>query len=239
MPKDSVITLPVNEIEATSATQVRVRIDPVAVAEYAEALTNGAIFPPIVCYAEEGSERYILADGFHRLAAYTEAGIDEIEVELRQGGMGEALDFALGANSQHGIRRTSADKRHAVMMALKDPRHKKKTLRDIADLCRVSHETVRYLKQEKNQEKRVSKIDKPPAKEPADGNEQKNVRPAPTQEEIDKRDMLDACNVINSFPYTGYDGVSKMELDSDDYKTMSNAADWLDSALAAMGEQDD
>lgn len=229
--------LPPDEIEATGATQVRVRISPELVQDYQEALSNGAIFPPIICFAEEGSERYILADGFHRLQAHLNFGAEAIQVEMHDGGVGEALDYALSANEGHGARRTSADKRHAVQMALKDPRHKDRSIRDIADLCRVSKSLVHDIKQEQNKDKRqVSEKDSKGNKEPAAGNERQTREP-PSQEEIDKAELMEACGVINRFPYSGAEAIDRMGLGPDEYQTLNNAADWLDGALAPMGTE--
>ena len=58
------IELPINEIEATAATQVRAKIDPEVVDEYAAAMKRGDKFPRGVVFSERGSHRYILADGF-------------------------------------------------------------------------------------------------------------------------------------------------------------------------------
>ena len=97
--------LQLDEIEATAATQVRVRLDSGVIDEYANAIRDGAAFPPLVVFAENGSQRYILADGFHRLQAAQKVGKDSIGVKLHEGGMHEALMFALSANAEHGIRR--------------------------------------------------------------------------------------------------------------------------------------
>lgn len=234
---DDARPLRVDEIEATSATQVRVRINDELVSEYAEDMKNGAIFPPLVCFAEQGSSRYILADGFHRLAAAVRAELKEIPVKLHEGSLGDALDHALGANATNGARRSSADKRHAVQLALKDPRHQKLTLREVAELCVVSKSLVHDIKQEANQKAQAKKAGTTGKEEP-DGNA-RPTRPPPTQEEIDKQSLLLACSVINGFTFTGYDAVTKLGLGDDEYKAMSNAADWLDSALAPMGEGND
>ena len=41
----------------------------------------------------------------------------EIEAEVREGGFNEALKYALHANAEHGLRRTNADKWHALEVA--------------------------------------------------------------------------------------------------------------------------
>ena len=51
--------------------------------------------------------------------------------------------FALGANTTHGIRRSNRDKINAVKLALKDPQILELTQQQIADICRVSRETVK------------------------------------------------------------------------------------------------
>ena len=56
-----------DQIEATDATQVRTKLSKEAIDDYCEAIKNGAQMPPVDVYAEKGSKRYIMADGFHRL----------------------------------------------------------------------------------------------------------------------------------------------------------------------------
>ena len=102
-------TLAIDNIEATAATQVRVRLDRHTIEEYQEALENGAEMPPLLVFREANSERYILADGFHRLYAMVNLGWDKVVCEVRYGRMVDALREALGANQAHGLRRTNAD----------------------------------------------------------------------------------------------------------------------------------
>ena len=59
----------------------------------------------------------VLADGFHRVRAYQQAGRDEIEADVYQGGPAEALWFALGANRAHGQRLNDGDKQRAIELA--------------------------------------------------------------------------------------------------------------------------
>jgi len=230
--------LPVEEIEATAATQVRVRIDPSVIAEYAEDMKNGAIFPPITVFAEKGSERYILADGFHRLAAAEKAKLTEISVDKLTGGLHDALLFALKANSQNGLRRSNADKAHAVDMALKDPAIGKLSLRDIADVCCVSPDTVRLKRQAMNETAAAKK-----AKNPAQVSESDNhsadkdannnvttLRPtksAPTQGMVDKSECDGYVDGVRAFPYSGFEAPERMGLTKKDLERYEYAADWL------------
>jgi ParB-like chromosome segregation protein Spo0J len=112
------------------------------VAEYAEAMDAGAKFPPIVVFND--GTRYLAADGFHRIHAARKLGATKIECDIRSGGKPEALKFALSCNAHHGLRRTNADKRHAVELALREfPK-----LSDIAigDLCLVGRLLVAEIR---------------------------------------------------------------------------------------------
>ena len=88
------------------------------VQDYADALTNGAEFPPVVVF-HDGAD-YWLADGFHRLLAHEKAGLVDILADVRQGTKRDALLFAIGANASHGLPRTNKDKRRAVEFLLRD-----------------------------------------------------------------------------------------------------------------------
>ena len=219
-------TLRCDEIEATSATQGRARIDPMVMEDYARDMKNGAIFPPCVVFAESGSERYIMADGFHRIAACGYAGIETIECEVREGGLGDALDHCYSANAQNGMRRTNADKIHVVRLVLKDPRHATKSLREIAELCRVSHKLVRQLKLEINEQKEAQKAKKDEKVSTVDSNKRPS-KPPPTQAEVDRMDFMAAISVVRSFPFAGAQAPESMELTENDYKAINAAAEWL------------
>ena len=125
-----------------AGTQIRAAIDQQVVADYAEAMTNGAQFPPIVLF-HDGNQHY-LADGFHRFMAAQRNAFADIDAEVRPGTKEDAVWFALGANSQHGKPLTKADKSHAVALALQawpDRLHK-----DIAAQIGCSNELVSKVK---------------------------------------------------------------------------------------------
>ncbi len=141
--------LPVAEIEATAATQVRVGPPNAAIVkDYGEAMLAGQIFRSIIVYAEKGSKRYLLADGFQRLAAAKAIGHETISCIVKEGGVREALEFALSANDDHGLRRNNKDKRNAVRIALVDPEWTKWSQTDIARLCRVSDKLVAKVRED-------------------------------------------------------------------------------------------
>ena len=110
-------TLALEKLVTDAGTQVRAEISDYIVTEYADALREGARFPPVVVFRANGAD--LLADGFHRVRAYQRAERDEIEADVYEGGPDEALWFALGANRAHGQRLSEGDKRRAIEVAYK------------------------------------------------------------------------------------------------------------------------
>ena len=109
--------LAVEDLLTDTGTQIRSEISEYIVAEYVEALGDGARFPPVVIFRSNDGD--ILADGFHRVRAYQDAQRDEIEADVYQGDQKNALWFALGANRAHGQRLSGDDKRRAIEIAYK------------------------------------------------------------------------------------------------------------------------
>lgn len=141
-------SLPVSQIRRDGGTQVRIAQNQFTIDEYAEKMVAGAIFPPVVVFFD-GSE-YWLADGFHRINAAIQAGIDHINVDIKDGDKRDAILYAVGANSSHGLRRTNEDKRNAVLLLLNDPVWVKWSNYEIARACAVSESLVRSLRLERS-----------------------------------------------------------------------------------------
>lgn len=229
--------LAIDNILASAATQVRKKLDKDTIDEYTEALKNGAIFPPLVVFAEKESDRYILADGFHRHHAYVNAEIPKCEVEVREGNLHDALLFALQANDEHGLRRTNADKVNAVEMAFKDPEISQLQIIQIADICRVNERTVRRLRDnwDLNIGKRKKSNKKGKGQEP-DPKDVRPTRPAPTQAETERDELRAALSAIKAFPYGGEDAV-KLDLNKDDTADLEYAAAWCSHAVLMLRRQ--
>jgi len=149
-------SLKISEIRMDAGTQIRVRIDDATVKEYAEAYRDGAKFPPVVVF-HDGSEN-ILADGFHRVWGAKAAGLVDVLADVRRGSRVDALKYALGANAVHGLKRTNADKRRAVELALKE--FSNLSDRAIAEMCCVSHNFVGDVRRQ------LSSDDSCPSKNP-------------------------------------------------------------------------
>ena len=125
-------------IEMDTSIQCRASIDTATVSEYAERMTEGDAFPPVIVYGTSG--RCWIADGWHRIMAANQIGLLDIEATVTPGGRIDALKAALAANAAHGIRRTNQDKRRAVEIALRE--FGKLSSRQIAELCGVSTDMV-------------------------------------------------------------------------------------------------
>jgi hypothetical protein len=138
------VKLKIDLLRDDGGTQPRAKIDESVVAEYAEAMRGGAQFPPVVAFYD-GSE-YWLADGFHRGTAAALAGLEEIEVDVRQGNKRDAILFSVGVNSAHGLRRTNEDKRRAVLRLLEDEEWGQWSDREIARRCNVGPPLVAELR---------------------------------------------------------------------------------------------
>ena len=134
----------VEHIEYDSENQARERLDQETVAEYAQAMEDGADLPPIVCY-HDGST-YWLADGFHRYHAARKRGEKLLDAQVIKGSRDDARWHAAGANTQHGLKRSPADKRRAVRLALE----LRPSLSDraIAQHCGVAVMTVGAVRRE-------------------------------------------------------------------------------------------
>jgi len=133
--------LPLDQIHIDGGTQPRVAIDEQIVAEYAELYASGADLPPVTVFFD--GVVYWLADGFHRYHASRRAGRDEIPVEVHDGLLRDAILYSVGANAAHGLRRTNADKRKAVLTLLEDDEWSGWTNCEIARRCGVNEKTVR------------------------------------------------------------------------------------------------
>lgn len=132
------------DIRLDKDLQSRAYISEDTVAEYAEHMKDGAVFPPLTVFFD--SVYYWLTDGYHRYYGYKKVGIEDIEVEVINGTRRDAILYSLGANSKHGLPRTNDDKRKAVMTLLDDMEWCEWSDREIARACGVSNMTVSRIK---------------------------------------------------------------------------------------------
>ncbi len=224
------------QVEATAATQIRTMLHKDVIDAYAEDIKNGAKFPPIDVFCEEGAERWILSDGFHRLYSHIHAEKEHIEVEVHVGGMHEALMHALSANRTHGLRRSNADKINGVKLALKDAEISQHTQQEIADLVGVTRETVNRISRRQTLDDNDG-VDGSPGKPEANKPEnQRPTKPEPTQEEIERGELRVAVGMIMALPYPGEDTL-KLALTPDDVANLEAVSTWTAAAVIAYRSQ--
>ena len=125
-----------NQLTIDGGTQSRVKIIQEAVDEYAESLKGGARFPPVLVYYD--GIKYYLTDGFHRYFAHQKAGIRDIEVQIVNGTLRDAILRSFSVNSENGRHRSNEDKRNAVQAMLNDFEWQFWNNNEIAKACRVS-----------------------------------------------------------------------------------------------------
>ena len=166
--------LKLSEIVTDAGTQVRAGLNEATVTDYAEALADGAKFPPVIVFHD--GDRYIAADGFHRIHAAVRNGATQIECDVRKGNKSDALKFALGCNVHHGLRRTNADKRHAVELAVKE--FGKFSDSTLAEICAVNRELVAEVRKINLLDS--SRLTPPPTRIGLDGRERR-LPPPPMQ----------------------------------------------------------
>lgn len=131
-----------------SRTQQRAAIKPENVEEYADLMTNGTKFPAIKCVFD--TVNYYIVDGNHRFLAAQKIGCIDIEAEIISGTIRDAIWQSLGANTQHGLKRTNDDKQKSVLNALQDKEWCQLSDIEISKQCRVSRQLVLNLRSKVN-----------------------------------------------------------------------------------------
>jgi hypothetical protein len=96
--------------------------------------------PPVDAYFD--GKLYHVGDGYHRSEGARLAGKAGVRAKVRRGTERDAFLASLGANETHGFRRTNADKRRVVEMALNDPQLRLMSNREIARTCRLDPKFV-------------------------------------------------------------------------------------------------
>ncbi|RUL88576.1 ParB/RepB/Spo0J family partition protein [Tautonia sociabilis] len=135
--------LPVDEIVLDPNLNLRDRLDPEAVERYAESVED---LPPVTVFDVDG--QWLLADGFHRHAAFVSRNKPRIPSRVVGGTYQEALQHAALANLTHGLPLRRQERRRAVEIRLRlDPERSDRQLsrelgvsRDL--VAKVRHDLV-------------------------------------------------------------------------------------------------
>lgn len=136
----------IERIRIDGNTQSRVELNNDVVRDYAESMKEGAAFPPVTLYFD-GAD-YWLADGFHRYFATKSIGEKTINSVIESGTSRDAVYASLCSNSTHGLRRTNADKRKAVLTIFADEEWSKWSDRVIARELDISNDLVSRMRRE-------------------------------------------------------------------------------------------
>jgi hypothetical protein len=123
--------------------QQREALDKTRIRAYAALYREGHTLGEVMVF-QQGSDFYV-ADGFHRIAAAIQAGLDTIAATIRPGTLRDAILYACGCNL-HGVPLTPADKRRRAMTMLADAEWQQWSDREIARHCGVSHVFVAKLR---------------------------------------------------------------------------------------------
>jgi FtsZ-binding cell division protein ZapB len=179
--------------------QSRTEINEDTVADYVEAVKRGDEFPPVLAYFD--GVHYWLTDGYHRYHAHKKAGKAGITCEIVNGTFRDAVLKATSVNNKHGMRRTYADKRKAVMTLIEDFEWDTWSNIEMAEHCGVSASFVSNLRSEngktsdtvkyKTATGKVMEKKKAPGRAPKELElKEPEKQPEPKLEEYDARDEL-------------------------------------------------
>ncbi len=145
----------ITQLKIELQTQSRVAINQDTVAEYADAMMDGEKFPPVTAFYD--GKYYYLADGYHRYFAAKKAGLDDIDCDVKNGTLRDAVLYSVGVNSAHGLRRSNEDKRKAVMTILDDVEWAEWSDITIAKKCQVTSAFVGRVRKSLNLESTTRK----------------------------------------------------------------------------------
>lgn len=130
------------------------------VSDYMAALAK---LPPIRVAATKikGVMRYYLIDGFHRYEAHRKSNAKFIMAEVTEvENLEAARILCAGMNIGHGLRRSNADKRKAVLMLIpifaNVAKYGNMTLRQKGDAAGVSHEFFRIVQEEADEARKAA-----------------------------------------------------------------------------------
>lgn len=105
---NSFIKLKLSDITLDNEVQLHQELNQEVIAEFAEAMRQGAMFPPVVVFFD--GESYWLADGFHRFLAKQITAEQRISTEVRPGSRYDAKFYSASAHMTHRDVHTSEEK---------------------------------------------------------------------------------------------------------------------------------
>jgi hypothetical protein len=147
---EAVVKIRVCRIQKKLETQSRVGINQDTVDQYANDMKDGAEFPPVELFqGDNPAHLYLIGDGYHRVLAAEQAGLEEIAAVVRKGTQRDAILHSIKANN-HGLQRTNEDKKKSVSILLRDGEWCLFSSVVIAKLCGVSHTFVDKMRKDES-----------------------------------------------------------------------------------------
>lgn len=147
--------LKLKQIRTDGGTQARVRMCQDTIAEYASKMSDGVVMPPVIVFFDK--TEYWLADGFHRYFAAKSNGDLEIECEVQDGTVEDAMLYSFSANGGRGLSMTPEDNHSIVARMLAHPKWKSWTDSAIAKHIHVSNSTVGRIRRKLEESGKVEK----------------------------------------------------------------------------------
>ncbi len=150
------------ELRRDGGTQSRVGNHEETVEEYAGAMREGRWQwhqgNALIAYGDDDGT-YWLADGFHRSEAAARAGLGTVPCDVRSGSRRDAVLYAVGANSSHGLRRTRQDVRRAIELLVRDEEWGKWSNAEIARRVGCTDKTVAVVRSELEATSEIPRLD--------------------------------------------------------------------------------
>ena len=109
-------------------------------------LIDGAKYPAIDVFWIEDIASYVVADGRHRYYAHLMNNEEQILANVHKGGQRKALEFALSANSKHGLPLSDADVKCSLRIILDDKEWSRLSNGLIGKMIGRSEATVRRFR---------------------------------------------------------------------------------------------
>lgn len=149
------LILPLDRLELDPTLQIRSRLSRDAIERYADLYRDGGnrVIDDLEATqiddktAPDGV-RFVVTDGWHRIHAAREAGLNSVPVHVRAGDRERAIIAAATANNYHGVPLTIEDKRRAVRAILATREYAGKSDRRVAEALTVSHTFVANIRRE-------------------------------------------------------------------------------------------
>ncbi len=145
------ISLPLKDLKVDHRLQIRTAINPEYIGKLSEGYSAGDDIPPPIAFWN--GAHYLLVDGFHRVPAAKDAGIEALPVDVFDGDFRAAMLWAVGPDNPNNDKAraqpiTNADKRRKVTMLLGDPAWREWSNAKIAYACCVSAPYVGEIRRE-------------------------------------------------------------------------------------------